>query len=147
MPLAIFTLRQSAQPPRLEMPTPQRSDRFSLMQPEPSHPASSPMTSGQDKIAPPQLTTSRARNGRLRSGSAASFDSLIGRGIFPVRLSREFAQQCPENTGLFEAPLGSSGHDSRQFPVFFPVGREWRKQRPVRSRLPPRGESANFHRT
>ena len=48
---------------RLEVPTPQRSDRFSLM---PSHPASSPMTSGQDKIAPPQLTTSRARNGRSR---------------------------------------------------------------------------------
>src|SRR5882672_8167239 len=67
MPLAIFALRQSAQPPRLKVPTPQRSDRFSLMQPEPSHPASFPMTSGQDKIAPPQLTTSRARNGRLRS--------------------------------------------------------------------------------
>src|SRR5215813_1002419 len=41
MPLAIFALRQSAQPPRLEMPTPQRSDRFSPMQPEPPHPASS----------------------------------------------------------------------------------------------------------
>src|SRR6266446_10342257 len=67
MALAIFALRQSAQPPRLEMPTPQCSDRFSLMHPEPSHPASSPITSGQDKIAPPQLTTSRARNGRLRN--------------------------------------------------------------------------------
>src|SRR6266446_7461314 len=90
MALAIFALRQSAQPPRLEMPTPQCSDRFSLMHPEPSHPASSPMTSGQDKIAPPQLTTSRARNGRSPKDEGHGFRKkgmpgdqirkLLGRG-------------------------------------------------------------------
>src|SRR5215470_6161831 len=54
MTLTIFALRQSAQPPRLEMPTPQRSDRVSLMQPKPSHPAPSPMTLGsrQNRASP-----------------------------------------------------------------------------------------------
>jgi hypothetical protein len=50
-----------ALPPRREMPTPQRSDRFSLTQPEPSHPASSSMTlrSTQSRASPPH-NTSRA---------------------------------------------------------------------------------------
>src|SRR5215831_10328812 len=90
MPLAIFALRQSAQPPRLEMPTPQRSDRVSLMQPVPSHP-------GQDKIAPLRLTTSRARNGRLRNfkiSLIADLNSLQGRKKFPVRARRELARKA-----------------------------------------------------
>src|SRR5262249_24031480 len=95
MTLAIFALRQSAQPTRLEVPTPQRSDRFALMQPEPSHPASSPMTSGQDKIAPPQLTTSRARNGRSRltlrwskrDSKSRSHRERIGRGETPAAIT------------------------------------------------------------
>src|SRR5207248_2353418 len=39
MSLAILALRQPAQPPSLEMPTPERSYRLSLMQAYPSQPA------------------------------------------------------------------------------------------------------------
>jgi hypothetical protein len=53
------------------------------------------MTSGQDKIAPPQLTTSRARNGRLR--------------IFPA--SREFG--CAETGSLETAPSSGESDELR----------------------------------
>src|SRR5262249_4244599 len=131
MPLAIFALRQSAQPPRLEMPTPQRSDRFSLMQPEQSHPASSPMTSGQDKIAPPQLTTSRARNGRLRDSLIADLNSLQGRKKFPVRVRRELASKALVLCA-FLLRLTHSRPRIDEIPCIFPASREfWPFQRRV----------------
>src|SRR5215470_13341528 len=112
MTLTIFALRQSAQPPRLEMPTPQRSDRVSLMQPKPSHPAPSPMTLGSR-----QNHASPAHNKPCQKWTlteASKLPTASGKASYGARFTRssrlDLAFPCGVSADEHSAPtaLGSS---------------------------------------
>src|SRR5215467_14223051 len=107
MTLTIFALRQSAQPPRLEMPTPQRSDRVSLMQPEavPSRAVpNDPRVKTKSRLPSSQQAVPEM-DADINS-LIARFNSLFSQINFPVPQHRELCSKPLDS--LLDFPSNSA---------------------------------------